>query len=343
MENNEKKSLPEKKDADKKVKDTSKKKVIIIGAVIAAVVIVAVVLAVVLGGSEKSPAGDDTAGDTGIETPVDNDTSDKPKDSDTESAPVSGDTSVDSTGDTTGSDPENTDPSVSDTEPSGEEPEPGIVIVPDVDDEPVEEETTTQIVVEEGKTAADWPDELPDAIPAFKGALSFNNNCSYELDDTQEVWYMAWDTNQADYDAWMSEIKGAGFNNDDTVVSFWANGEYVLDIVTEEFDGGLWVSMDVYHSFDIVYPDSIAGSVPAMETSGTLEYWYNDPAKRLIRIHYVNAPEWAAELNEYRIMLKDLGFTMGPDSATLSVNGTEFTIHWDGEYCSGKNMLAVTY
>ena len=342
MDNNEKKNLSEKKNTDKKGKNNSKTKlIVIIGAVIAVALIVVIVLALTLGGADKSPAGDDT----GADVVVDNDTGFVPETSGTENAPAGDDTNADTNGKNTDPATENADPAVSDTTPSGEDPDTsGLTVEIDPGDlEPVEEETTTQIVVEQGKTASDWPEVLPDVIPAFKGSLSFNNNCSYELSDTQEIWYMAWDTNQADYDAWMTEIESAGFKNNGTVTTFWADGEYVLDIMTEELDTGLWVSMDVYHAFDVVYPETIAASIPEFETSGTLEYWYDDPEKCVIRMHYVNAPEWGAELNEYCMKLKDLGFTMGPESATITVNGTEFTIHWDGEFCFGSNMIAISY
>lgn len=347
MENNDRKDLPDVKEENKDKKDkadTAKKKIIVIvGAVVAVAVLAAIVVALVLGGAQKPAHSDDTGA---VRTDVGG-SSEKPNgdapSTDKTDLPASNDTSdsakpQDSNAQT---DPTGTDPA---TDPDDTAETSSLVIEVDpYDTDPIVEDTTV-IVVEPGKTAADWPDELPDAIPAFKGELSFNNNCSYEVFENQDIWYMAWDTNQADYDAWMLEIQSAGFKNNDAVAAYWANGEYVLDIITEDIEGGgLWVSMDVYHTHDVVFPEAIAAAVPKFETEGTLEYWYDDPNERVIRMHYVNVPEWKAELDEYRIMLRDLGFTMTPDYASMTVNGTEFSIHWDSEYCRGEHMLAIKY
>lgn len=350
----------------------NKKKIIIV--IIAAIVAVAVIVAVafaVASGNGKPGADDTGIDDTAIEPSV----SDESDEADVQSGkkdPVK-DPETDENGDTveSGESGDEPDVSVDPDDPTSNVTDPVVPPVsgtlpginPDPDDPEVDPDDTidddepdddepleSTIVVDPGKNGDSWPESLPAVIPAFKGDLVFSNNCSYEKYDEQEVWYMSWDASAVDYDAWMKDLANAGFAAVPDVFGFYANGEYILDITTEQGmttdsegelipSNDIWVSMDVYHAMDIVYPDAIDKVMPDFDLDATLEYWYHDARKKTVTLYYQTPYDWAQDIAAISSALSAKGFSVSDGKATKDVDGSTVTVTWSGS----NNNLVITY
>lgn len=349
----------EKKESVKKRNNKKLKNAVMIAvAVLAAIAVIAAVIFVSVYDGPSSPSDDTGAADRADDD--NNDTSDLSDDSTlTDNGDLSSDSGTDSSADSvdsvnsgnvTGSSSVSKD-SYNSSDSSAVSSDVGSSGDSSYDENDDISELTTeddiaesQLIVAAGKTASDWPSSLPTDIPVFSGSLEFTNNCIYEKHSTQEIWYMGWNTNENDYNNWIKQITAAGFKASSKVVGFYANGEYLLDIMTEDGENGsLWVSMDVYHSFDIEYPIELQGVVPDFDPDATLEYWYVDEAKRSLNIFYVCPSDWTSDLNSLLNSLVSAGFTMNDQYAIKSVNGNTVTVYWAGSHCYNDNMLVITY
>jgi len=221
----------------------------------------------------------------------------------------------------------------------------------DPDDEiDYNEPLESTVVVEPGKTGADWPSSLPSAIPVFGGNIVFSNNCTYEKYQVQEVWYMGWDGTVSAYNDWMNALANAGFAAVPDVYGYYVNGEYLLDITTEEefeFDedgeqistGNVWVSMDVYHASEIVYPDEIKGIMPSFDLDATLDYWNVDTKKRTVTVYYQTAGDWSYDLGTLAGVFASAGFSVSDGSAVKTANGVTVTVKWT----AADTKIVITY
>ena len=211
-------------------------------------------------------------------------------------------------------------------------------IDPDDEIDPNEPLEST-VVVEPGKTGADWPSSLPSVIPVFGGDIVFSNNCSYEKYDAQELWFMGWDGTVSAYNSWINALANAGFVAVPDVYGYYVNGEYLLDITTEEeftrdedgeqiSTGNIWVSMDVYHAFDVVYPDEIKDIMPAFDLNATLDYWNVDKKGRTVSVFYQTAGNWSADASILSNALSSAGFSVSNGNASKSVGGVTVNVSW---------------
>jgi len=221
----------------------------------------------------------------------------------------------------------------------------------DPDDEiDYNEPLESTVVVEPGKTGADWPSSLPSAIPVFGGNIVFSNNCTYEKYQVQEVWYMGWDGTVSAYNDWMNALANAGFAAVPDVYGYYVNGEYLLDITTEEefayaedgeqiSTGNVWVSMDVYHASEIVYPDEIKGIMPSFDLDATLDYWNVDTKKRTVTVYYQTAGDWSYDLGTLAGVFASAGFSVSDGSAVKTANGVTVTVKWT----AADTKIVITY
>lgn len=226
-----------------------------------------------------------------------------------------------------------TDPDDPDFDP--EDPE---LVDPDDEIDPTEP-LESFVVVEPGKTGSDWPSSLPSVIPVFGGEIVFSNNCTYEKYDVQEVWYMGWDGTVSAYDSWMNALADVGFVAVPDVYGYYVNGEYLLDITTEEeFDldedgeqistGNVWVSMDVYRACEIVYPDEIKNIIPSFDLNATLDYWNVDAKKRTVTLYYQTAGDWSYDASALGSAFSSAGFSVSGSGASKTADGVTVNVNW---------------
>lgn len=365
----------------------NKKKVltIIIAAVVAIAIIVATIVAVSLNSGEKDKDPDDTGLDTnevgGVVSGDKNDPENAGTDTDSQGEKAETDENgdpVDSVNGTENVNPDDPDKPVSSDSKDSSDPSsdstgpvvipgisgyvPGPSIAPgdtdeedpeeidpeDPDEIDIDEALESSVVVEAGKS--DWPASLPSVIPVFGGNIVFSNNCTYEKYETQEVWFMGWDGTVSAYNDWINALANAGFAAVPDVYGYYVNGEYLLDITTEEeFDydedgeeiptGNVWVSLDIYRTADVVYPDEIKDIMPALDLDATLDYWNADKKKRSVTVFYQTAGEWTDDITDVKSILSNAGFTVSDTSAVKKSGDLTVTVKWS----VANTNIVITY
>lgn len=220
----------------------------------------------------------------------------------------------------------------------------------DPDDIDSNDPIESTVVVEAGKGSKDWPASIPSVIPVFGGDIVFSNNCTYEKYEIQEIWFMGWDGTVSAYNTWINDLANAGFKSVPDVYGYYVNGEYLLDItIEEEFNrdedgeqiptGNVWVSMDVYHAFDIVYPEEIKNVMPTFDLDATLDYWNVDKSKRSVSAFYQTAGEWTDDIATLKRALADAGFSVSDVSAVKKSGDVTVTVKWS----ASDTKIVITY
>ncbi len=284
-----------------KKKKKNKTNVIIIISAIAVIIACAVVLVIALGGKSDGPKPDGTGEVTrGFGNGDGTGPADSAKDPDTVKDPAS-------TRDI--SQLENTE-EVGTVTPVIEFPDVTVFV--------------TEGPVEDGDA---WPaDQIPEGIPEFRNVKKFYS-CTYQQEDDLESWFMSWDADKSDYEAWMSDILAAGFYPSISIAYFYGNGEYIIDVENEENDDGtIWVSLDIYRSGTRGLPESMADFFPTIDTTATVYYVVDRGTS--YDIVYQCAKDWEADLSGYIEKLIADGFTVSGCKAEKSVDGRTCVVEW---------------
>ncbi len=216
--------------------------------------------------------------------------------------------------------------------------DPDAVIVPD---DTVKTETISEGGTEEGL----WPEEnIPQDIPAYENYTEMYP-VTYTDNDTAEEWYLSFDSTEKDYEAWINKLKSEGYKESDTIVGFWGNGEQILNLYTEEVDGEFCVSIDIFKSKPVEYPDVVSSVFPRFtDTDSTLYGWYvKEGEPNLLSIAYACGDNFNTDLTLYKQKLSDAGFTVTEDSATKEVNGKTYTVRYGDSVSRYEDCLEYEY
>lgn len=187
-------------------------------------------------------------------------------------------------------------------------------------------------ISEGGSDAGLWPaDSLPSGIPAFE-AYSNMDPVNYQKSGAQELWGLGFDTTAEEIDSYYNLLKENGFRQSSKVTSFWGNGEVVLDMETENNgDGIIWLSIDVYKSAAIEFPENLKGKFPEFKTDSSVWYWTSD--SNTLEVAYACGTDFKADLNTYKEALKNDGFTVEDAVAKKEIDGKTYTVDYpDGQY-----------
>ena len=196
-----------------------------------------------------------------------------------------------------------------------------------------------------GTEAGLWPEEdIPASVPAYEDYTQMYQ-VTHNASETSEEWYLSFDSTEADYEAWLEKLKAEGYRESDKIVGFWGNGEQILNLYTEEYDGEFCVSIDIFKSNPIEYPEAVSNVFPEFSaTDSTLYGWYiTEDEPKILSVSYACGSNFAAELATYKQQLTDAGFTVTDSEATKVVDGKTYTVRYGSELNAYEDCLEYEY
>ncbi|MBQ4561610.1 MAG: hypothetical protein IJA55_04705 [Clostridia bacterium] len=214
---------------------------------------------------------------------------------------------------------------------------------PDTPVQNTADETTPAIVISDGGSEKGlWPtDSLPKDVPAFEDYKEMYPT-QYADGESAEEWYLSFDSTEKDYEDWLEKLKAEGYVESDKIVGFWGNGEQILNLYTEEIDGEFCVSVDIFKSKPVEYPEAVSKVFPAFSVSdSTLYGWYVKGNK--LSVSYACGKSFASDLEAYKKKLTEAGFTVTGDSATKEVDGKTYTVRYGDSVSKYEDSLEFTY
>lgn len=198
----------------------------------------------------------------------------------------------------------------------------GAVIYTDETDEEgnyIAQETMPEMVtISEGGTEKGlWPDEVPDEVPVFDGYTEMFA-ATYERYPNSDFWSLTFDTTEADYIAWLTEVQNAGFLKSDKVYGFYGKGDIIIDIWPEDAGDIYYLSIDVYKTDAPAIPDIF----PKFETDCALFDWTDEGG--VLTVSYECGTDFAADSYRYINTLKEKGFTFNGTIGSLTSGGKTY-------------------
>ena len=186
----------------------------------------------------------------------------------------------------------------------------------------------TRTISEGGTDKGLWPsDEIPGSVPAFDGySVMYTSN--YQKSDKDEVWLLGFDTDKEGYDSYLQALSDNGFRKSEKIAGFWANGEVIVDVQTESNgDGTVFLSIDVYKSAPVEFPEELKDKFPTFETDSTVYYWRNSNGK--LDIAYVCGSDFEGNLEKYKEKLTSDGFTVSDGIAKKEDSGKTYVVEFE--------------
>ncbi len=207
-----------------------------------------------------------------------------------------------------------------------------------------DETSPTVIISDGGKDEGLWPSVIPDDVPVFEDYKEMYP-AQYIDSDSAEEWYLSFDSTEKDYDAWLKKLADEGYTESDKIVGFWGNGEQILNLYTEEVDGEFCVSIDIFKSKPVEYPDAVSKVFPEFtHTDSTLYGWYiKEGSPNKLSVSYACGQSFAQDLEAYKQKLSDAGFTVTADSATKEVDGKTYTVRYGDTVSAYEDSLEFQY
>ncbi len=208
-----------------------------------------------------------------------------------------------------------------------------------------DETTPTVIISDGGDKEGLWPsDSLPEDIPAFEEYEEMYP-AQYVDGGSAEEWYLSFDSSEKNYEDWLKKLEKEGYTESDKIVGFWGNGEQILNLYTEEIDGEFCVSIDIFKSKPVEYPDAVSKVFPEFKhTDSTLYGWYvKEGSPNKLSISYACGKSFTQDLEAYKKQLTDAGFTVSAECATKEVDGKIYTVRYGDTVSAYEDCLEFEY
>ncbi len=206
---------------------------------------------------------------------------------------------------------------------------------------------TTVTLTEGGTEEGLWPaEDLPESIPSYTD-YSEMYAATYENYDNSEEWYLGFETTENDYNDWVTKLEKQGYRKSEKIFGFWANGDHILDLLTEDVDGEFCVSVDIIKSDPVEFPAAVSNVFPIdIKTDATLYGWYivdNEDGSKTLSVSYVCGSDFATDLETYKSSLTSKGFTVTDEKATIDVDGKTFFCEYGETLDRYEDRIDFTY
>ena len=208
-----------------------------------------------------------------------------------------------------------------------------------------DETTPTVIISDGGDEEGLWPsDSIPEDVPAFEEYKEMYP-AQYVDGGSAEEWYLSFDATEKSYEEWLEKLKQEGYTESDKIVGFWGNGEQILNIMTEEIDGEFCVSIDIFKSKPVEYPEAVSTVFPEFtHTDSTLYGWYvKEGSPNLLSVSYACGQSFSQDLEAYKKKLTEAGFTVTAECATKEVDGKIYTVRYGDTVSKYEDSLEFEY
>lgn len=203
----------------------------------------------------------------------------------------------------------------------------------------------TETISEGGTDAGLWPEDgIPEDVPAFENYTEMYP-VTHTDGESSEEWYLSFDSTEKDYEDWVKKLEAEGYKESDRIVGFWGNGEQILNLFTEEIDGEFCVSIDIFKSKPVEYPEAVSKVFPEFtHTDSTLYGWFvKEGTPNVLSVSYACGNNFATDLNLYKQKLVDAGFTVTDSSATKEVDGKTYTVRYGETVSKYEDCLEFEY
>ncbi|MBR6514045.1 MAG: hypothetical protein IKT46_04335 [Clostridia bacterium] len=217
------------------------------------------------------------------------------------------------------------------------------------DDTPIingaDETQVVETLTEGGTDDGLWPTEqIPQDVPSYDNYTEMYPATHTESENSEE-WYLSFDSSEKDYEDWLEKLAEEGYTESDKIVGFWGNGEQILNLLTEEVDGEFCVSIDIFKSKPVEYPEAVSSIFPEFtHTDSTLYGWFvTEGTPNTLSVSYACGKSFATDLNAYKQKLSDAGFTVTADSATKTVDGKTYTVRYGDSLSRYEDCLEYEY
>ncbi len=210
---------------------------------------------------------------------------------------------------------------------------------------PTTDTMKSEVISQGGTEEGLWPEEeIPEDVPAYED-YSKMYQVTHDEGDTSEEWYLSFDSTEKDYNEWVKKLEAEGYRESDKIVGFWGNGEQILNLFTEEIDGDFCVSIDIFKSKPVEYPETVSKIFPEFEnTDSTLYGWYiTDDEPKTLSVSYACGSNFAGDLNIYKNKLSEAGFTVTESEATKEVDGVTYSVRYGDAVNRYEDCLEYVY
>lgn len=205
--------------------------------------------------------------------------------------------------------------------------------------------SSPEIITPGGTEPGLWPNEsIPEDVPAYED-YSQMYNVTHDEHEESEEWYLSFDSTEKDFEAYLDKLRSEGYKESSKIYGFWGNGEQILNIFTEEVDGEFCVSIDIFKSKPVVYPDEVKNNFPEFTVSdSTLYGWYVvEGSPKKLSVSYACGENFAQDLSAYKTKLSEAGFTVTENQATLEKNGKTYTVRYGDDLDAYEDQLEYEF